>query len=81
MAADADISTIGEVASEISRRTRAAIRPWMIRRLIDRGLLPVPRRVGPYRVFTAKDLPQIERAVREAGYAAARPKRQRRARG
>jgi DNA-binding transcriptional MerR regulator len=54
--------TIGAVAQ------RVGCRPWQIRRLFERGLLPEPPRVGAYRVVPVADLPKIIDALREAGY-------------
>jgi DNA-binding transcriptional MerR regulator len=41
---------------------------WQVRRLFQRGLLPEAPRVGPYRVVGVDDLPQVEKALRDAGY-------------
>ena len=41
---------------------------WQVRRLFERGLLPPAARVGAYRVIAATDLPQVEEALRAAGY-------------
>jgi DNA-binding transcriptional MerR regulator len=41
---------------------------WRVRRLYERGLLPPPERVGPYRVIPASDLPVVAEALRRAGY-------------
>lgn len=41
---------------------------WQVRRVLRRGLLRPPPRVGTYHVFTAADLPRIEAALRRAGY-------------
>jgi DNA-binding transcriptional MerR regulator len=54
--------TIGAVAR------RYGCHAWQIRRLFERGLLPPAPRVGAYRVIAASDLPQIEEALRAAGY-------------
>jgi DNA-binding transcriptional MerR regulator len=54
--------TIGAVAR------RYGCPPWQIRRLFERGLLPPAPRVGAYRVIAAADLPQVEEALRAAGY-------------
>lgn len=56
------IFTVGTLAE------RFGVRPWQVRRLVERGLLPEPPRVGAYRIFTTKDLPRIEAALRKAGY-------------
>lgn len=56
--------TVGAVA------IRFGCRPWQVRRLFERGLLPQPPRVGAYRVIPAADLPRVEAALRLAGYLA-----------
>jgi hypothetical protein len=45
--------TLGVAAS------RLGCRPWQIRRLFERGILPEPGRVGAYRVIPERDLPTI----------------------
>jgi DNA-binding transcriptional MerR regulator len=42
--------------------------PWQIRRLFERGLLPPAPRVGSYRIINESDLPNVERALKAAGY-------------
>jgi hypothetical protein len=59
----ANVMTVGDVA-----RRYPGVRPWQIRRLFERGLLPPAARVGPYRVVMADDLPAVEQALRVAGY-------------
>jgi hypothetical protein len=59
---DPAILTVGAVARRFS------CRPWQIRRLFERGLLPQAARVGAYRVITVADLPCVEAALRRAGY-------------
>jgi hypothetical protein len=54
--------SIGDVALALG------CRPWQIRRVIGRGLIAEPPRVGPYRVFVTGDLPRIRAALKEAGY-------------
>jgi DNA-binding transcriptional MerR regulator len=54
--------TIGEVAK------RFGCQAWQVRRVITRGLLAEPSRVGVYRVFFAEQLPDIEAALRQGGY-------------
>jgi DNA-binding transcriptional MerR regulator len=54
--------TIGKLAKHFG------VPPWRVRRAIERGFLPEPPRVGAYRVFLAQDLPDIEAALRLAGY-------------
>lgn len=41
---------------------------WQVRRVIERGLLSEPARVGAYRVFAREDLPRVEEALRTGGY-------------
>jgi DNA-binding transcriptional MerR regulator len=41
---------------------------WQVRRVITRGLVREPARVGAYRVFVDEDLPKIEAALKQAGY-------------
>jgi DNA-binding transcriptional MerR regulator len=54
--------TIGEAA------LRLGVRPWQVRRVYTRGLMPPAARVGAYRVIPEQDLPKVERALRQAGY-------------
>jgi DNA-binding transcriptional MerR regulator len=54
--------TIGATAA------RFGVRPWHVRRLFERGLLPPAARLGCYRVISECDLPIIEQALRQAGY-------------
>jgi DNA-binding transcriptional MerR regulator len=58
--------TVGAVAAMFG------LAPWQIRRLFERGLLPPARRIGAYRVIANKDLPIVEKALRDAGYLAKR---------
>jgi DNA-binding transcriptional MerR regulator len=57
-----NVFTVGSVAA------RFGVRPWQIRRLFERGLLPPAQRLGAYRVVTEADIPNVEAALREAGY-------------
>jgi DNA-binding transcriptional MerR regulator len=57
-----DWIAIGEVAEHFGVKT------WMVRRVFERGIVPEPRRVGPFRVFQERDFPAIEKALRECGY-------------
>jgi DNA-binding transcriptional MerR regulator len=41
---------------------------WQVRRLVERGLLPEPPRVGMYRVFLPEQLPIVREALIKAGY-------------
>jgi DNA-binding transcriptional MerR regulator len=59
---DPQVFTVGAVAE------RYGCQSWQVRRLFERGLLPPAPRVGAYRVIAASDLPQVEMALREAGY-------------
>jgi hypothetical protein len=43
-------------------------RASQIRTLYERGKLSLERRIGPYRVFLADDLPALRRALVAAGY-------------
>jgi hypothetical protein len=54
--------TLGDIAR------RYGIRPWMVRRVYERGLLPEPARLGPWRVVYLDQLPALEAALRAAGY-------------
>jgi hypothetical protein len=54
--------TLGAVARRFSVPT------WKVRRLFERNLLPPAARVGCYRVIAATDLPEVEAALRRAGY-------------
>lgn len=56
------VHTLGDLA----RRFTCPV--WAIRRLYERGLLPEPPRVGPYRVVAERDVPAVEAALRSAGY-------------
>ncbi len=54
--------TLGDVARHVG------CRPWQVRRLYERGLLPEPPRVGPYRVVHPRDLAAVTAALHDAGY-------------
>ena len=54
--------TLGDVAR------RHGIPAWMVRRVFERGLLPEPARLGPWRVVYPPQLPALEDALRAAGY-------------
>lgn len=54
--------TVGAVA------LRYGCKPWQVRRLFERGLLPPAPRIGAYRMIAVADLPRIRRALRDAGY-------------
>jgi DNA-binding transcriptional MerR regulator len=54
--------TIGAVAAHFGCEA------WQVRRVITRGMIPEPPRVGAYRVFYPDDLPKVEVALRAAGY-------------
>jgi hypothetical protein len=56
------VYTLGRLARRINCPA------WAIRRLFERGLLPEPGRIGPYRVIAEADVPVIEAALRAAGY-------------
>jgi DNA-binding transcriptional MerR regulator len=57
-----NVFTIGSLA------IRFGVRPWQVRRLFERGLLPPAARVGTYRAAAEGDLPRVEEALRAAGY-------------
>jgi hypothetical protein len=54
--------TLGEVGA------RFGVPRWMIRRLIERGFLPNPERIGNWRVIPERDLPKVKAALLKAGY-------------
>jgi hypothetical protein len=54
--------TMGQVAA------RYGVQQHHVRRIFQRGFLPEPQRVGAYRVVPVEDLPQVEEALRRAGY-------------
>jgi hypothetical protein len=56
-------------ATEAARQLRCPV--WQIRKIFDRGLLPQPPRLGPYRVILPEDLPRIADALVRAGYRSA----------
>jgi DNA-binding transcriptional MerR regulator len=62
MSSTADYLSTGQAA------LRLRCLPWQLHRLWDRGLLPEPRRYGRYKLIDPADLPQIRRALEEAGY-------------
>lgn len=62
MTSERDYMTIGEAAERIG------IRQWKLGRLYERGLLPRPPKLGPYRVVRESDLPAIVEAARKVGY-------------
>lgn len=56
------VMTIGDLCRHFDRPY------WMLRKLFTRGFLAETLRVGPYRVVPVTDLPQVEAALRAAGY-------------
>jgi hypothetical protein len=56
------VMTIGDLCRHFDRPY------WMMRKLFTRGFLAETLRVGPYRVVPVTDLPQVEAALRAAGY-------------
>lgn len=61
--------TIGAVTRHFAQLfPQANLRPWQVRRLFERGLLPEPPRVGAYRVIDSRDLPKVREALVRAGY-------------
>lgn len=59
---DVDVMLLSDVADHFG------VRQWQVGRLFERHLLPPPRKVGPYRVVSRKDLPEVEKALIAAGY-------------
>ena len=59
---DPTVLTLGGVAR------RYGCRVWQVRRVFERGFLPEPTRFGIYRIVHERDLPQVEAALRAAGY-------------
>jgi hypothetical protein len=59
---DPRVLTLGDV----SRRLHCPV--WAVRRLFERGLLPAAPRVANLRVIPEDRLPDIKRALIEAGY-------------
>jgi hypothetical protein len=53
--------TLGDVAR------RLECPDWVIRRLIKKGLVPPPIRLGIWRVFHERDIPGIARAFKASG--------------
>jgi len=60
--ATSEVLTMSQVANQF--RCQA----WQIGKLIKRGKIPEPRRVGKIALFQPGDVPRIEKALREAGY-------------
>jgi hypothetical protein len=54
--------TMGEIAQ------RHGCKQWQVRRLYQRGMLPPAERIGAFRVVPIQGLPQVEAALRAAGY-------------
>jgi hypothetical protein len=54
--------TLGEAAGRLGTQL------WKVQRLFDRGLMPEPRRIGRCRVLLEGDLPELEAALKQAGY-------------
>jgi DNA-binding transcriptional MerR regulator len=67
MAAQQRIFGIGPLCAEITKRNGVSIRPWMVRRLEEEGLLTTPQRVGPHRIYFVRDIPRVETALRRRG--------------
>lgn len=59
---EGNVLLLGEAAD------RLGVEVWQLRRLFERGLLPAARRIGPFRVLAARDLPRIKKALCGAGY-------------
>lgn len=56
------------IVGEVARRL--GVKPWQVRRVVERGLVPEPTRIGAYRAFAESDLPALDAALRQAGYLA-----------
>ncbi len=54
--------SLGEVAA------RFGLDLWKVQRLFRRRLLPAPPRLGPFRIVREEQLPEIGRALADAGY-------------
>ncbi len=54
--------TLGQCASRLECQL------WQIQRIVDRGMVPEPPRVGKYRVFAESDLPALRSALAKAGF-------------
>jgi DNA-binding transcriptional MerR regulator len=64
-----DVSTLTHPFVTIGAAARRLGCPaWKVRRLFERGLLPPAPRIGAYRVIAEDDLPNVEQALRRAGY-------------
>jgi hypothetical protein len=61
---DPSFLTIGAIARHFGCAT------WQVRRLFERGLLPLAARVGQYRVVSTENLPAVQQALERAGYLA-----------
>lgn len=57
-----ELLSVGQVARRLGADS------WQVRRLFERGLLPEPERVGPYRVIRADRVAEVEAALRKAGF-------------
>jgi len=62
MTAQAMPMTVGQAANRLGVTAR------QVRRLYLRGLLPEPARAGLYRLISEDALPELELALRRAGY-------------
>jgi hypothetical protein len=61
MITDDDIMT-GPTAAEVPMES------WRLRRMVDRGLCPKPRKIGRYSVFSRSDISAIREAARKLGW-------------
>jgi DNA-binding transcriptional MerR regulator len=54
--------TIGEAAR------RLGVSNWQLREVYRKGLVPEPRRLGPFRAITPSDLPVLDAAIQKRGW-------------
>ena len=59
---ESETLTAGQVADI------TGVQLWRLHRLIARGLIAEPRRIGHFRVFSRAELPAIRQAAEQAGY-------------
>jgi hypothetical protein len=55
--------TLGQVAQRYP-----GLQVWQVRRIFERRFLPEPQRIAGVRVIPAKDMPKVDKALRDAGY-------------
>jgi hypothetical protein len=56
-----DLLSVSDIANELG------CQHWQVRKALDGGPVPV-QRVGLYRTIRREHLPQVEAALRQAGY-------------